>query len=178
MERSYALDLALRRNRGQAAAPAIRSELASRLRCAPDDVAFASLEDSDRLLTEVRRVARAVALALAPVPAEIEDYWALVGSSEEDLAQGLPAVQALTEPGALMCVYYADSEFTGAPLVPASDVLRDPIGWVDPEIGILEAITQDGRSGLRLRIGEDVDDRPAPLAEIEWSWWRRSTTVR
>jgi hypothetical protein len=177
MNRSRALDLALRRNRGRTAMPAIRDELAQRLGCAPEAVMFASLEDSDRLLTELRRMVRSVALAAAPVPAEIHAYWALVGARAEDIEQGLPDARAATETNALMCVYYADSEFTGAPLVPAHEILRDPLGWVDPDIGILEAITNDGCSGLRLRLAEDEYDRLAPLAEIEWCWWRRRTPL-
>ncbi|HET6509911.1 MAG TPA: hypothetical protein VFG42_24170 [Baekduia sp.] len=174
MDRSHALDLALRRNRGRAAMPAIREELAQTLGCAPEAIAFASLEDSDRLLTEVRRVTHAVAMGAAPVPPEVEDHWALVGASAADVEQGLPGVRAAVEPEALMCVYYADSEFTGAPLIPARVVLADPLGWVDPDIGILEAITHDGRSGLRVRLAEDKYERLAPMAEIEWCWWRRS----
>jgi len=82
----------------------------------------------------------------------IDAYWALVGARAEDVEQGLPDARAATEANALMCVYYADSELTGAPLIPAHELLRDPLGWVDPDIGILEAITHDGCSGLRLRL--------------------------
>jgi hypothetical protein len=176
MDRSPALDLALRRNRGRVAAPAIREELAERLGCPPAEVTFASLEESDRLLTEIRANVRELAFE-GTVPAAVDTFWATVGRDAGQLAPGLEEVRALVSGDAPLCVYYADSEFTGAPVVAAGLVLRDPFEWVDPEIGVLEAITRDGRSGFRLRVTEDEYERLAPAAEIEWCWWLRAAPL-
>jgi hypothetical protein len=170
MNRSHALDLALRRNRGRAAAPAIRKELAARLECSSESVTFASLEESDRLLGEIRRNVLALAFE-GTVPETVGLFWTMVSRAVDQFAPGLEEVRTLVPVDAPLCVYYADSEFTGAPIVEAGLVLEDPFEWVDPDIGVLEAITRDRRSGFRLRVTEDERDRLAPMAEIEWCWW-------